>query len=453
MYGKIQSITKASGTISYSYDASGNRISKTVNSKETCYIRDATGNVMSIYEKTTATNLIQSELHLYGSSRIGINNVNRDMALANSGNTTFERGKKFFELSNHLGNVLVTISDKKIAIDNNSDGVIDYYQADVVSANDYYPFGMLQPGRSYSVAGGYRYGFNGQEKSGDIEENFYEAKFWEYDSRTGRRWNVDPKPKVWESPYSCFSGNPILRNDPNGDTDSTKTNSTANSEPPKRGIIFKYGGTNFKPIAGNVTSFHHSESAYHNMNLGLGIIPTNMGLGDKTGTIDEPAAIAELGWAFRPKNGGQWQVGIQWNHLKPDAVRGVYLDNGYTQLGGFVGIDQQLNTNSKIVNTVSINTTLSVGAMFSKPRVVDGVQGNVQGYTRDGKYSAVGIGATLSVTPTLKITNWLSVFGSISIHTSSTKPLVIENGNQPGPGRINTVAGSTMLGGKVTIPL
>jgi len=76
----------------------------------------------------------------------------------------FTRGNKFFELSNHLGNVMATVSDRKVSVDTNNNGLVDYYQADVVTANDYYPFGMVMPGRKYSVGSGYRYGFNGQEK-------------------------------------------------------------------------------------------------------------------------------------------------------------------------------------------------------------------------------------------------------------------------------------------------
>ena len=64
----------------------------------------------------------------------------------------FTRGNKFFELSNHLGNVLVTISDKKNGVDQDNDGHYDYYKADVVTANDYYPFGMQMPGRTFSQA-------------------------------------------------------------------------------------------------------------------------------------------------------------------------------------------------------------------------------------------------------------------------------------------------------------
>jgi hypothetical protein len=46
-----------------------------------------------------------------------------------------------YELTNHLGNVLATISDKKIGHD--SSGVVDYYTAEVLSQNDYYPFGRV----------------------------------------------------------------------------------------------------------------------------------------------------------------------------------------------------------------------------------------------------------------------------------------------------------------------
>ena len=39
--------------------------------------------------------------------------------------------------------------------------------------------------------------------------NHNTAKFWEYDTRLGRRWNVDPVKKYHESPYATFANNPI----------------------------------------------------------------------------------------------------------------------------------------------------------------------------------------------------------------------------------------------------
>ena len=68
--------------------------------------------------------------------------------------------------------------------------------------------------------GGYRYFFNGQEADNEVfgEVANYSAEFWQYDSRLGRRWNVDPIFKEYESPYACFAGNPVWFADPKGDS-------------------------------------------------------------------------------------------------------------------------------------------------------------------------------------------------------------------------------------------
>jgi RHS repeat-associated protein len=175
VYGKIRRIKKSNGiAIDYTYDVAGNRISKTTNGIQTWYVRDATGNVMGIYTKgdSSVNNgvLSQTETHLYGSSRLGINTLTINVAIPDatpitplsglgSGiNINFIRGKKFFELSNHLGNVLATVSDKKVGISVNGTS-IDHYEADLTSAQEYYPFGMLMPGRSgHTTQGGYSNG-------------------------------------------------------------------------------------------------------------------------------------------------------------------------------------------------------------------------------------------------------------------------------------------------------
>ena len=130
-------------------------------------------------------------------------------------------GNKQFELSNlpiaiGIGNVLTTVSDRKLP--HTSDNItIDYYTSDITSAQDYYAFGQLMPGRNWS-SNEYKFGFNGQEKDDEIggSGNYNTALYWEYDTRTGRRWNTDPIMKDWESPYACFSNNPIWLIDING---------------------------------------------------------------------------------------------------------------------------------------------------------------------------------------------------------------------------------------------
>ncbi|MDA3616842.1 RHS repeat domain-containing protein, partial [Polluticaenibacter yanchengensis] len=168
VYGKIASITKAGNTITYSYDAGGNRISKTTSEGTTWYVRDAQGNTLAVYF-TKGTTLKHIENHMYGSSRLGVHNTNTTvdgyMALGASmpipgktGNYSgktgnFTRGNKFFELSNHLGNVMMVISDRKLQVANGANTLVDYYKAEVMTATDYYAFGSPMPERTFKREG------------------------------------------------------------------------------------------------------------------------------------------------------------------------------------------------------------------------------------------------------------------------------------------------------------
>lgn len=71
---------------------------------------------------------------------------------------------------------------------------------------NYYPFGMVA---SNYATNKYAYSFNGQMKVEELGVSHTTAEYWEYDGRLGRRWNLDPVVKMNESPYSCFSNNPI----------------------------------------------------------------------------------------------------------------------------------------------------------------------------------------------------------------------------------------------------
>ncbi len=59
-------------------------------------------------------------------------------------------GSKRYELSNHLGNVLVTVTDKKVAVADISGLIIEQFNAEIKTISDYYPFGMLIEERSIS---------------------------------------------------------------------------------------------------------------------------------------------------------------------------------------------------------------------------------------------------------------------------------------------------------------
>jgi RHS repeat-associated protein len=159
-------------------------------------------------------------------------NTSVKTAFVKPGIVTFNRGNKFFELSNHLGNVLVTVSDKKTAVDDGTyslssvtglytklnstpDGKIDYYKSEIITANDYYPFGSLMPGRRYSSTNTkYRYGFNGKENDNDVkgvEGGQQDYGFRIYDPRIGKFLSPDPLGNdfSWWSPYQFAGNTPI----------------------------------------------------------------------------------------------------------------------------------------------------------------------------------------------------------------------------------------------------
>ncbi len=298
--GKVKEIRKQDGTsITFTYDGLGNRVAKTVlpEDKTTVYARDAQGNVMAVYETNESNittisenkNTILKEHHIYGSSRLGIEQKNvvvtatgttssqtvaQNLTLDNTtiastelfqavntitaaglgnnytiapsanvimqagneivlkpgfvatsqsnfiaeitevasgGETTngIASGDKRYELSNHLGNVLSVVSDRKIAALQNG---VPSFTPDVLSYNDYYPFGMLLPNRSGS-SDSYRYGFQGQEKDDEIkgEGNSINYKFRMHDPRVGRFFARDPLSHEfpWNSPYA-FSENRLI---------------------------------------------------------------------------------------------------------------------------------------------------------------------------------------------------------------------------------------------------
>jgi len=231
-------------------NAMGNRVCKIVKPRSgsgiedqdqwvyTYYLRDASGNVIAVYDRDYSTpgatytdELSLKEDHLYGSSRVGVRGIDEIVSTttytysstnangtlvgtapsvisitASTTNFNHEMRRKSYELSNHLGNVLVTVSDARTAT--NSSGTVVAFNAVVVSAQDYYAFGSAMVGRTASSAS-YRYSFNGKEKENEIAEGDLDFGMRIYDSRLGRWLTRDPYKQFQYSPYVGFANNPI----------------------------------------------------------------------------------------------------------------------------------------------------------------------------------------------------------------------------------------------------
>ena len=116
-----------------------------------------------------------------------------------------EIGTKEYELSDHLGNVRVVVSEKKV------NG-----NREVVSAKDYLPFGMIA--RNYSNGSSIRYGYNGKEKENEVSEGDYDFGARIYSSKLGRWLACDPLTKKYAgfSPYSFAGNSVVVAYDPDG---------------------------------------------------------------------------------------------------------------------------------------------------------------------------------------------------------------------------------------------
>jgi RHS repeat-associated protein len=173
--------------VKFFYNDKGHRVRKEAYSngsltKTEYYVRDAAGIVLAIYTGTS-----QTELPIYGASRLGIYNK--------------QSGNSVYQLTDHLGNVRAVVMR-----DINSNTKIS-------SATDYYPFGMPMPGKQ--IVGGelYRYAFQGQEKDPETGKEAFQLRLW--DGRIGRWLTTDPYSE-FHSPYLGMGNNPVSVIDPDG---------------------------------------------------------------------------------------------------------------------------------------------------------------------------------------------------------------------------------------------
>jgi RHS repeat-associated protein len=275
-YGKILKIertaTSSFSDLEFVYDASGNRITKIVKPRTlgeidpetewtyTYYVRDASGNVMAVYEnKITNLNTAgqykatfkQKEVNLYGSSRIGMQATDKILAerefngtvddvtgkIINpseiglttfSGNSNiFSRyiGNKQYELKDHLNNVRIIISDEKLLVNGTNVGndltsidAGDYFMPSVQSFADFFPFGS--PMRKYNFTD-MNVGFNGKRMDNDFGNAagaVYDYGFRIYDSRIAKFLSVDPlfKSYPFYTPYQFAANTPVWAIDLDG---------------------------------------------------------------------------------------------------------------------------------------------------------------------------------------------------------------------------------------------
>ena len=196
--GLVKKLTTEKGNSpDFFYNADGKRVAK----GGTYYVRDDSGNILSIYQNDQNGNLKQTEIPIYGSGRLGIiyrgsNTDDNSVSL-----------QRTYEITDHLGNVRAVIG-----LSSNPQPCKTY---SLLNASDYYPFGWPMPGRTFSSGQNYRFAYQGQEKDPKTGEEAFELRSW--DGRLGRWMSIDPY-KVHASPYLGMGNNPVSLIDPDGGT-------------------------------------------------------------------------------------------------------------------------------------------------------------------------------------------------------------------------------------------
>ena len=190
--------------IRFTYDDGGFRYKKEhfnlstgLVEKTTLYVRDASGQVTSIYDLETSTsNYKQEEIPFYGTSRIGSLHKNTTLASDDA---------YYYELKDHLGNIRQTIK-----VEGSSETWANH-------KSDYYPFGMklLNPASNINS---YRYGYQGEYAEDETLENGIKANSFQlrlYNPKFGRWLNPDPYGQ-FNSPYLAMGNTPVNGVDPDG---------------------------------------------------------------------------------------------------------------------------------------------------------------------------------------------------------------------------------------------
>lgn len=181
----------------------------------TFYELDLSGNTIAVYNLPNDGSITQTELPIYGLSRLGIYKKANRIAS--------------YEIKDNLGNVRAIIEKESGS-------------TAIRSFADYYPFGEQLPSRN-SLS--YRYGFQGQEFDTETGMEAFQLRLW--DGRIGRWLSTDPY-REHASPYLGMGNNPISITDPNGGCticpDGAKNGQTFNH--PDEGMLtykeFKNGG-------------------------------------------------------------------------------------------------------------------------------------------------------------------------------------------------------------------
>ncbi|MBD0833788.1 RHS repeat domain-containing protein, partial [Aestuariibaculum sediminum] len=230
------SVTLSGGNISYIYDATGVKLSKTVSGTTTYYA----GNY--VYE---------------GSSLKFFNHPEGYVDAAN--------GYKYvYQYKDHLGNVRLSY------MDSNNNGSVN--SSEILEENNYYPFGLKHKGYNTNVNStniALKYKFGGKEYEEALGLGWYDITARNYDPSISRFMNIDPLADKFPNvtAYNYAINNPLSFIDSDGkspDPVLSKVIQRAIQSAPVARVIGRINSANYKVFGKEI---------YDNSNTVLASIP------------------------------------------------------------------------------------------------------------------------------------------------------------------------------------
>src|SRR5690606_16283741 len=196
----IESSGDGGGDINYTYDATGVKLEKVVNSGMDINATYYAGSY--IYEES-------SQMGLMGpiSSGIKLKFFNQPEGYVepnNSGNFDY-----IYQYKDHLGNIRLSYKN----ISNNITPVLE-----IQEENNYYPFGLKHKGYNNNIVSEHNWDYQGKENQKELSLNWHDFGARNYDAALGRWMNTDPLSEEFYSysPYNAMMNNPLNFIDPTG---------------------------------------------------------------------------------------------------------------------------------------------------------------------------------------------------------------------------------------------
>jgi RHS repeat-associated protein len=257
-----------------------------------------------------------------------------------------------------LGNVLVTVSDRKTPNNTTIGAIVTYYKPVILTANDYYPFGMLMPGRNFNAASvkDFRFGFNGKMNDNDVKnveggQQDYGMRI--YDPRVGKFLSVDPITAKYPelTPFQFASNRPIDGIDEDGLEFSSSTSAN-------------FGNNNSHISRDNTAATPHSASATQYAN-GIEAARQNYLY------LSQPILANDLYGngviaSRRDYNDIVIRQQVQFNQSYADNIRGGLGGSIGSMIGGFKG--SQIGASFDGITTAVASYPVENSSVLSKPR-------------------------------------------------------------------------------------